>query len=87
MLSKYLLKLPPTTESQLAHLTLQRSTLEILRVSLSFMQPARVVYISTYIVYIRTDNAQVYIAACLPTTLAVVVLLYLQMRGVQVLQL
>ena len=37
------------------------------------MQPAQVVYISMYIVYIY--NAQVYIAACLPTTVVVGVLL------------
>jgi len=41
------------------------------------MQPGQVVYIFTYIIYIRTDNAQLYtyIAACLPTTLEVDALL------------
>ena len=45
LLSKYLLKPPPTTESQPAHLTLHRSTLQMLPVSLAFMQHGQITYV------------------------------------------
>ena len=51
VLSKYLLKQPPTTESQPDHLTLQWSTLLMLPVSLAFVQQGQVTYKFNIVVY------------------------------------
>ena len=74
VLSKYLLKPPPTTESQPAHLTLQLPTLQMLPVSLAFVQQATL-HTSSICTYI--DNAQLYllVLVCQSMSLAAGVLL------------
>ena len=74
VLSKYLLKPQPTTESLPAHLTLQLSTLWMLPVSLAFVQHA-MLHTSSICTYI--DNAQLYllVLVCQSMSLAAGVLL------------